>query len=100
MGKVITVKRISFIFYVYLFQFRPEDLLGELQVAFVCFLVGQVYGAFEQWKNLVHVICSADEMLLKNPKFFIGFIEDLYFQVSLNLYFYLPLFHIVFFPSQ
>ena len=60
---------------------RPEQLLGELQFAFLCFLVGQVYSAFEQWKKLVHIYCSADEFLLKNPELFIDFIGVLYHQV-------------------
>ena len=61
--------------------FRPEQLLGELQMAFLCFLVGQVYTAFEQWKKLVHLFCSADELLLKEPQLFVDFIAVFYFQV-------------------
>nr|CAG4643412.1 EOG090X0AVR [Ilyocryptus agilis] len=60
----------------------PTQLLGELQMVFLCFLVGEVYTAFEHWKNLLHVFCSADEYLLKNPSFFLDFVGDLYFQMQ------------------
>jgi len=51
-------------------------------MAFLCFLVGEVYSAFEQWKKLVNIFCSADKYLVKDSKFVLEFIEDLYFQVS------------------
>nr|CAG4644194.1 EOG090X0AVR [Lepidurus arcticus] len=61
---------------------REEDLLGELQFAFSCFLVGQVYDAFEQWKKLVRVICTSDAALTSKPQLFIDFVNDLYFQMQ------------------
>nr|CAG4638646.1 EOG090X0AVR [Cyclestheria hislopi] len=61
---------------------KSDQLLGELQMAFICFLVGQVYSAFEQWKKLLTILCTADEMLQKNPKLFINFIGDVYFQMQ------------------
>ena len=42
---------------------RPELLLGELQFAFVCFLLGQSLEAFEQWKRLVDVLCRCGDVL-------------------------------------
>jgi len=50
-------------------------------MAFLCFLVGEVYSAFEQWKKLVNIFCSADKYLVKDSKFVLEFIEDLYFQM-------------------
>nr|CAG4650381.1 EOG090X0AVR [Sida crystallina] len=61
---------------------KSDELLGEMQMAFLCFLVGQVYPAFEQWKKLVHIFCSSDELLLQNPQLFIDFIGILYFQMQ------------------
>ena len=58
-----------------------DQLLGELQMAFLCFLVGEVYSAFEYWKKLVNVICSADRYLVRDSEFILDFIEDLYFQM-------------------
>ena len=68
----------------FLLNSRHEKLLAELQFAFLSFLAGQVYTAFEQWKSLVNMICCADEYLLKNPALFKEFTGDLYFQVFLN----------------
>lgn len=50
-------------------------------MAFLCFLVGEVYNAFEHWKNLVHLFCSAEELMLKDPELFLEFAGDLFFQV-------------------
>nr|CAG4634981.1 EOG090X0AVR [Alona affinis] len=61
---------------------EPIQLLGELQIAFLCFLIGQVYTAFEHWKKLVNILCSADEHLLENPSLFLEFTGDLYFQMQ------------------
>jgi A1 cistron-splicing factor AAR2 len=56
-------------------------MLAELQMAFLCFLIGQVYSAFEHWKNVIRIFCFADEILLKNPSLIVEFIGDIYFQV-------------------
>lgn len=59
----------------------PSELLAELQMVFLYFVIGQVYSAFEHWKHLTHIFCSADEMVSKNPSLIMEFIGDLYFQV-------------------
>nr|CAG4637252.1 EOG090X0AVR [Ceriodaphnia reticulata] len=61
---------------------EPLYILAELQMAFLCFLIGQVYSAFEHWKNLVRIICFADDMVLQNPSLFMEFIGDFYFQMQ------------------
>ena len=38
--------------------------LGELQFAFICFLIGQSFDAFDQWKKMVHLICLSEKALL------------------------------------
>lgn len=58
-----------------------KEILGELQFAFVCFLVGQVYDAFEHWKKLLNLLCSCDEALQTNVDLFDGLIGILHFQV-------------------
>ncbi|KAJ3046201.1 a1-alpha2 repression [Rhizophlyctis rosea] len=40
-----------------------KELLGELQLSFIIFLVGQVYDGLEQWKNLVQLVCQSDEAI-------------------------------------
>ena len=48
--------------------------LGEMQFAFVCFLVGQSFEAFDQWKGMVDLLCSSERALLgrEMPKEFLS----------------------------
>lgn len=43
------------------------ELIGELQFAFVTFLVGQSADGFEHWKGLVDLICRSEDAILGNP---------------------------------
>ena len=56
-------------------------ILGEIQFSFVCFLIGQVYDAFEQWKHLVHLLCYCDDALTNHSALYDQFITMLHFQV-------------------
>jgi A1 cistron-splicing factor AAR2 len=49
-------------------------LLGELEYSFVCFVMGQEYEGFVQWKKLVNLMCSCEEALLTHPGLFHEFI--------------------------
>ncbi|XP_037090588.1 protein AAR2 homolog [Pollicipes pollicipes] len=60
----------------------PDHLLGELQVAFVAFLVGHVYDSFEHWKRLVHMFCTCDEALGKYPDLFLKLLSCLHYQIQ------------------
>jgi hypothetical protein len=42
-----------------------KELLGELQLAFVCFFIAENYAGFVQWKNIVQLICSCQEAIEK-----------------------------------
>lgn len=57
---------------------------GELQIAFVVFLCGQLFEGFEQWKRLLTVICSADNCIGRQQMqaFFLHFISLLHFQLK------------------
>lgn len=57
-------------------------ILAEVQLVFVCFLVGQVYDAFEQWKRLVDMFCSCDEAVSRHSDLFDKFIGMLHYQVK------------------
>jgi len=58
-----------------------NDLLGELQLAFVVFLFGRVFDGFEQWKRLTHLLCcSAVTAAARHPKLYADFITVLFFQ--------------------
>ncbi|KAJ1918046.1 hypothetical protein IWQ60_007608 [Tieghemiomyces parasiticus] len=45
--------------------------LGEMQLGFICLLMGQMYAGFEQWKSVVHLLCQSEEAI---P----GYSADLY----------------------
>ncbi|KAJ3358707.1 a1-alpha2 repression [Allomyces javanicus] len=62
---------------------RPNvDLLGELQLAFLCLLVGQNFEGFEQWKKLIHLICRSVEAIDQMPEFFVKFMAVLRDQLA------------------
>lgn len=58
-----------------------SGILGEIQFAFICFLIAQNYDSFEHWKTLVHLLCSSDQSLRLRPQLFIDLISLLHFQV-------------------
>lgn len=58
-----------------------ELLLAELQFAFLCFIVGQVFDGFEQWKLLVNLFCYSDQALVHHTELFSHFIRVLHFHI-------------------
>lgn len=59
-------------------SFKDEKmLLGELQFCFICFLIGQDYSGFEQWKKMLNLLCNCDAALKTRPKLFVGFLQVL-----------------------
>jgi len=61
---------------------NEEGILGELQYAFVCFLVGQSFEGFEQWKQLIRLFTNCDEIILTEKKLFSDFLEVVYRQIA------------------
>ncbi|KAK2170133.1 hypothetical protein LSH36_4g11051 [Paralvinella palmiformis] len=64
------------------YEVEMTDILGELQFAFICFLIGQVYDAFEQWKKLVRLLCMCDEAMAKHPELYAQFISTIHYQIQ------------------
>ncbi|XP_072305876.1 protein AAR2 homolog [Eucyclogobius newberryi] len=64
------------------YQAQPLHLLGELQFAFVCFLIGNVYEGFEHWKSLLALLCRSEETMRKNKDLYLGLIAVLYHQLG------------------
>jgi len=60
---------------------QVDEVLGELQFSFICFLVGQNYDSFEQWKLLLKMFCTSDEALASHTHLYMTFINDLHFQI-------------------
>lgn len=61
---------------------KVEEVLVEMQFSFLCFLVGQNYDSFEQWKLVVAMMCGCNTALLKYPQLFLQFMSDLHFQMA------------------
>ena len=58
------------------------ELIGELQLAFVCFLAGQSLDCFEHWKNLASLICKADALIPNRRAIYAEFLNTLEIQLS------------------
>ncbi|KAM3127102.1 hypothetical protein pb186bvf_020780 [Paramecium bursaria] len=56
--------------------------IGEIQYSFVKFLLGEHYDSFEQWKKLIILITSCDQLVKSNPEIFIDFIPVFYEQLA------------------
>ena len=54
--------------------FSAVDMVGEMQFAFVCFLVGHSLEAFEHWKKLVNLLCSCDDAVSKRREVYDEFL--------------------------
>lgn len=64
------------------FKDNEIGMLGEIQFAFICFLTGQVYDGFEQWKKLVALLCLCDEAMSKHPELYEQFITVLHYHLA------------------
>ena len=42
---------------------NPSQLLGELQFAFITFVLGENFESFEQWKSLLILLCGCREAM-------------------------------------
>ncbi|XP_076249706.1 protein AAR2 homolog [Calliopsis andreniformis] len=60
----------------------PIEIIGEMQLAFVCFLVGQSLDAFEHWKKLISLVCGADSAILKRRAIYMDFMKVLETQLT------------------
>ncbi|RKP25847.1 AAR2 protein-domain-containing protein [Syncephalis pseudoplumigaleata] len=57
--------------------------LGELQLGFICLLMGQNYAGFEQWKALIHLLCLSSEAIAKySSDLYPNFIDALQHQLN------------------
>ncbi|KAF4738793.1 hypothetical protein FOZ63_005335, partial [Perkinsus olseni] len=61
---------------------RPTDLLGELQAAFVVFMLGQSFEAFEQWKALLGLFAESEGAIDGNVDLFNSLYRVLFTQLQ------------------
>uniref|UniRef100_A0AC35TK03 Protein AAR2 homolog n=1 Tax=Rhabditophanes sp. KR3021 TaxID=114890 RepID=A0AC35TK03_9BILA len=59
-----------------------ECLLGEFQYSFIVFLIGQVYEGFDQWKRLLHLLCSVSADLPKHATLYDKLFLTIYHQIT------------------
>ncbi|XP_078508217.1 protein AAR2 homolog [Lissotriton helveticus] len=61
---------------------QPQGILGELQFAFVCFLIGNVYESFEHWKKLLNLLCRSEDAVRTHESMYNSLISVLYHQLG------------------
>ncbi|KAK1298743.1 hypothetical protein QJS10_CPB14g00318 [Acorus calamus] len=60
-----------------------DKLLGELQFAFIAFLMGQSLEAFHQWKSLISLLLSCIEAPFQTrSQLFTKFVKVIYYQIK------------------
>jgi A1 cistron-splicing factor AAR2 len=59
-----------------------EELLGELQLSFVLFMMIYSYPALEHWKRLINILCQCEDTMLAKPAFYAVFLRVLYEQLG------------------
>ncbi|CAL8251479.1 unnamed protein product [Arctogadus glacialis] len=64
------------------YKLKPLDVLGELQFAFVCFVIGNVYDGFEHWKRLLALLCRSEDAMRSHKELYLGLIAVLYHQLG------------------
>lgn len=55
----------------------PQDVIGEFQFSFICFMLGLNYESFIHWKNLLELFCSCDIAIERYPKLYVDFVACL-----------------------
>jgi len=48
---------------------------GEMQLAFITFILGESVEGSEQWKKMVILMAFADELTVQHPEIFLEFIR-------------------------
>jgi len=61
---------------------HPQQVLGELQFAFICFMLGESLESFEQWKGLLNLLCNSEEAAQSDSSLLAEFIPVLCNQIA------------------
>lgn len=61
---------------------QPIQIIGELQLTFICLLVGQNLDAFEHWKKLIALICGAESAIPSRRYIYYEFLKAVEVQLS------------------
>jgi A1 cistron-splicing factor AAR2 len=57
-------------------------ILGELQIAYIAFILGQNYDGFEQWRALLLLLCSCEGAVAQRPGLFAELCRVFFAQLS------------------
>jgi A1 cistron-splicing factor AAR2 len=63
------------------FQKEFKNMMAEFQISYLCFLIGQNYTGFEQWKSFLDLLCNSEQYWKANKKELIKFLNIFYFQL-------------------
>mmetsp|Transcript_65594 Transcript_65594/g.211612 ORF Transcript_65594/g.211612 Transcript_65594/m.211612 type:complete len:425 (-) Transcript_65594:62-1336(-) len=65
-------------------EYGGEELgiLGELQLAYVAFLLGQNFDGFEQWRALLQLLCGCEAAAARRPELFAELCRTFFAQLS------------------
>jgi len=58
------------------------NILGELQLAYIAFLLGQNYDGFEQWRALLQLLCSCESAALRRGELFAELCRTFFAQLN------------------
>lgn len=58
------------------------NILGELQLAYIAFLLGQNYDGFEQWKALLLLLCGCESAVTTRPELFAELLRGFFSQLT------------------
>jgi A1 cistron-splicing factor AAR2 len=61
-----------------------NDLLGEIQLSFLLFMLLYSEPALKHWKKTVNLICSCEDLVFKKTQFFSAFLRVLYEQLHFS----------------
>lgn len=50
-----------------------DELLGELELSFLCLLIGQNFAGLEQWKTFLELLCCSEKAILKYTNLYLDF---------------------------
>lgn len=65
-------------------EFSGQELavLGELQLAYIAFLLGQNFEGFEQWRALLQLLCSCEDAAMRRTELFAELLRTFFAHLS------------------
>ena len=61
---------------------QPWTRLGELQLAYIAFLLGQNADGFDQWRGLLQLLCSCEEAAQRRTELYAELLRAFFAQMS------------------